>query len=81
MAIQETPSAGLPVPQVPINFVPAKAGEVLKLGQMTIRIVEDDSHTDKTFSKNFTSIALVEICRTIDVIGWRHESSPCKHVI
>ena len=48
MATQETPPAGLPVPQVPINFVPAKAGETFKLGAMTIRIMEDGSHTGKT---------------------------------
>jgi len=47
MATQENPPAGLPTPQVPINFVPVKAGETFKLGHMTIRIMEDGSHTGK----------------------------------
>lgn len=34
-------------PQVPINFVPAKAGEVLDLGVIKIRIMEDGSRTGK----------------------------------
>ncbi|TKA64521.1 hypothetical protein B0A49_08206 [Cryomyces minteri] len=33
----------LPIPNVPINFVPAKTGDVLSLGTMTIRIMEDDN--------------------------------------
>lgn len=61
MTTQETPSAGLPVLQVPINFVPAKAGEALKFGQMTIRKMEDDFHTDKTFSKNSTNISTYQL--------------------
>jgi hypothetical protein len=32
-------------PTVPINFVPAKAGETFKLGTITIRIMEDGSRT------------------------------------
>ncbi|KAF2231951.1 RmlC-like cupin [Viridothelium virens] len=36
----------LPVPDVPLNFVPAKEGEVLKIGPMTLRIMEDGSRTD-----------------------------------
>jgi len=42
-------------PRVPINFVPAKAGEVLKLGTITIRIMEDGSRTDNRIgSAEFT---------------------------
>jgi mannose-6-phosphate isomerase-like protein (cupin superfamily) len=37
--------AGMAMPRRPINFVPAKAGEVLKLGHITIRILEDGSRT------------------------------------
>ncbi|KXL49695.1 MAG: hypothetical protein FE78DRAFT_28022 [Acidomyces sp. 'richmondensis'] len=37
---------GIPIPEVPINFVPAKAGEVIHLGQLTCRILEDGSNTD-----------------------------------
>lgn len=33
-------------PNVPLNFVPAKEGEVLSLGKITIRIMEDGSRTD-----------------------------------
>ncbi|OAP58080.1 hypothetical protein AYL99_07170 [Fonsecaea erecta] len=32
-------------PTVPINFVPAKAGETFKVGTITIRIMEDGSRT------------------------------------
>jgi hypothetical protein len=32
-------------PNVPINFVPAKQGEVLHLGTIIIRIMEDGSRT------------------------------------
>jgi len=45
MATQENPPAGLPVPQVPVAFVPAEVGETYPLGPMTIRILEDGSHT------------------------------------
>lgn len=42
-------------PSVPINFVPAKAGEVLQLGTITIRIMEDGSRTDNRIgSAEFT---------------------------
>lgn len=48
MATQENPPTDLlPTPQVAINFVPAKAGEIIKLGASTIRIMEDGSHTGK----------------------------------
>ncbi|KAL2354898.1 hypothetical protein BJ546DRAFT_47690 [Cryomyces antarcticus] len=36
----------LPIPNVPINFVPAKAGHVLFLGTMTLRTMKDGSNTD-----------------------------------
>ena len=45
MATLEGPPTNLPVPQNHINFVPAKAGETFKLGPMTVRIMEDGSHT------------------------------------
>lgn len=32
-------------PNVPLNFVPAKQGEVLHLGTIVIRIMEDGSRT------------------------------------
>ncbi|KAK3678696.1 hypothetical protein LTR78_001149 [Recurvomyces mirabilis] len=37
---------GIPIPEVPLSFVPAKAGEVLHLGPLTCRIMEDGSKTD-----------------------------------
>jgi mannose-6-phosphate isomerase-like protein (cupin superfamily) len=38
--------ASMEMPRVPINFVSAKAGEVLKFGQIVCRILEDGSRTD-----------------------------------
>ncbi|RMY96762.1 hypothetical protein D0862_08411 [Hortaea werneckii] len=39
---------GIPIPELDINFVPAKAGEVLKLGPLTCRIMEDGSNTGRS---------------------------------
>ncbi|KAI9689542.1 MAG: hypothetical protein M1822_010193 [Bathelium mastoideum] len=36
----------LPVPDVPLNFVPAKTGEVLTIGPAKLRVMEDGSNTD-----------------------------------
>lgn len=33
------------IPDRPVHFVPAKAGEVLKLGTMRLRVMEDGSNT------------------------------------
>lgn len=41
---------GIPIPEVPINFVPAQAGEVIKLGPLTCRILEDGSKTGLLFA-------------------------------
>jgi len=42
-------------PTVPINFVPVEAGEVLSLGTIKIRIMEDGSRTDNRIgSAEFT---------------------------
>lgn len=38
-------TAAMETPNVPINFVPATAGETLKLGTITIRIMEDGART------------------------------------
>lgn len=35
------------VPNRPVNFVPAKAGDVLALGPMTLRVMEDGSNTGR----------------------------------
>lgn len=37
--------SGIPIPDVGINFIPAKAGEVIQLGPLTCRIMEDGSNT------------------------------------
>ena len=37
------------VPSVPVNFVPAKAGEIIKLGAITCRVMEDGSRTGKHY--------------------------------
>ena len=36
------------IPDRPLNFVPAKAGETIHLGQITCRILEDGSRTGMT---------------------------------
>ncbi len=46
---------GIPIPEVPLSFVPVKAGEVLHLGPLTCRIMEDGSNTG-TF-KYFDSLS------------------------
>ena len=35
----------VPTPSVPINFVHAKAGEIIKLGTIKLRVMEDGSKT------------------------------------
>ena len=40
----------LEIPQVNVNFVPAKAGDTFALGPATIRIMEDGSHTGRMHS-------------------------------
>jgi hypothetical protein len=42
MAQREIPKIHLPV-----NYVPAKAGDIIKLGQITCRVMEDGSNTGK----------------------------------
>lgn len=43
------------MPRRPINFVSAKSGEILKLGHITCRIMEDGSRTDNRLgSAEFT---------------------------
>ncbi|KAF6220754.1 hypothetical protein HO133_003188 [Letharia lupina] len=44
---EDPPTTRLSTPHVPIHFVPAKAGEIIKLGSaLTLRVMEDGSHTD-----------------------------------
>jgi hypothetical protein len=35
------------IPEVPVNFVPATAGEIIKLGPITCRVLEDGSRTGR----------------------------------
>ena len=44
----------LPVPNVPLDFVPAKAGEVINLGGAKLRVMEDGSNTGKFMFHDFT---------------------------
>ncbi|CAG5143039.1 uncharacterized protein ALTATR162_LOCUS1272 [Alternaria atra] len=47
--------ASMKMPRRPINFVSAKSGEILKLGHITCRIMEDGSRTDNRIgSAEFT---------------------------
>ncbi|KAF2715635.1 RmlC-like cupin [Pleomassaria siparia CBS 279.74] len=47
--------ANMKMPRRPINFVPATSGEILKLGHITCRIMEDGSRTDNRIgSAEFT---------------------------
>ncbi|KAF2455842.1 RmlC-like cupin domain-containing protein [Lineolata rhizophorae] len=34
------------IPDVPVNFVPASAGEIIDLGAIKVRVMEDGSRTD-----------------------------------
>jgi mannose-6-phosphate isomerase-like protein (cupin superfamily) len=47
--------ASMSMPRRPINFVSAKSGEILKLGHITCRVMEDGSRTDNRLgSAEFT---------------------------
>lgn len=47
--------SNMTTPNRPINFVSAKSGEILKLGHITCRIMEDGSRTDNRIgSAEFT---------------------------
>jgi hypothetical protein len=36
---------GIPKDHIPVNFVSAKAGDIIKLGGITCRVMEDGSRT------------------------------------
>ncbi|KAK7425515.1 hypothetical protein QQZ08_007956 [Neonectria magnoliae] len=40
------PGRDIPTDGIPVNFVPAKAGDIIKLGVITCRVLEDGSRTD-----------------------------------
>ena len=52
------PGGLMETPNVPLNFVPAKAGDVLSLGKITIRIMEDGSRTGKKTSQQLYLISI-----------------------
>lgn len=39
------PGRDIPTDGIPVNFVPAKAGDIIKLGLITCRVLEDGSRT------------------------------------
>lgn len=41
----EGPPTSQGIPKVPVNFVPATEGEIIALGHMSLRILEDGSRT------------------------------------
>ncbi|KAF2229591.1 RmlC-like cupin [Viridothelium virens] len=43
-------SVPLPVADIPVNFVPAKTGELLHLGPIKMRVLEDGSRTSQRLS-------------------------------
>jgi hypothetical protein len=46
------------MPTVPVNFVPAKAGEIIKLGKITCRVMEDGSRSGNFLLEQFQSGAV-----------------------
>jgi len=39
------PGRELPTDNIPVNWVPAKSGEIIQLGPITMRVLEDGSRT------------------------------------
>jgi len=56
MATREGPPALLETPQEHINFVPAKEGEIIKLGPLTLRVMEDGSHTGTNLTSSYAFV-------------------------
>jgi len=56
MATREGPLALLETPQEHINFVPAKEGEIIKLGPLTLRVMEDGSHTGTNLTSSYAFV-------------------------
>jgi hypothetical protein len=59
------------VPDVPVNFVPAKGGDIIKLGPITCRVLEDGSRTG---IKAYTDIQLLNIKTLIQTLRQSHRS-------
>lgn len=56
MATREGPPALLETPQEHINFVPATEGEIIKLGPLTLRVMEDGSHTGTNLTSSYAFV-------------------------
>jgi hypothetical protein len=50
------------VPDVAVHFVPAKAGEIIKLGPITCRVLEDGSRTGAVVSSIESSNQKTDLC-------------------
>jgi hypothetical protein len=59
---QATLPNGIPIPEVPLSFVPVKAGEVIKLGPLTCRIMEDGSNTGTSHTPSEKKSLLLHTC-------------------
>ncbi len=59
MATREGPPALLETPQERLNFVPAKEGEIIKLGPLTLRSMEDGSRTGTNILMSFAYVQLL----------------------
>jgi len=59
MATREGPPALLETPQEHINFVPAKEGEIIKLGPLTLRVMEDGARTDTNLKSSHVFVQLL----------------------
>ncbi|KAI9702238.1 MAG: hypothetical protein M1820_006170 [Bogoriella megaspora] len=67
-------SVGIPVPDVPINFVPAKAGEIITIGTLKMRIMEDGSNTGL-----LDSFVSAQRLGTVESIIPPHTPGPTAH--
>lgn len=54
------------MPTVNCNFVPAKAGDIIKLGPITCRVLEDGSRTGKAEIQRQLSHRMLNLYQTIE---------------
>lgn len=45
--VEVGPGRAIPTDNIPVNLVPAKNGEIIKLGLITCRVLEDGSRTGR----------------------------------
>jgi len=70
------------VPSVPVNFVPVKGGDIIKLGQITCRVLEDGSRTGKSRRATPSRVRLMNIDNRIGCAEFTlppHTSGPPSH--